>query len=133
MKKFTLLTMSFLLLLFVTPVVTQAAYDPYEEACNSGSGKKFDPADHATACQEDGSNPLFGTDGVINKVATGIVMVGSAVAVIFMMMGGYKMILSNGDSKKFADGRSTMIYAAVGLVIFVLAKALVSFIMARIS
>lgn len=129
----TLLIIPALLFVFLVPQVATAAYDPYLEACNSGSDRKYDPAAQAAACQEKGTNPLYGSDGVINKVATGIVLVGSSIAVIFMIMGGYKMMLANGDSTKFSAGKNTMIYASVGLVVFVLAKALVSFVVTRIG
>lgn len=87
-----------------------------------------------SACNNDpDKNPLFGNDGLLNKITLGIAMVAGFVAIIFMIIGGYKMILSNSDKQAFTNGRNTLIYAAIGLIVIVIARALVSFVITRIG
>lgn len=95
-------------------------------ACSELVDKNGNPKSNA-------ENPLYGSDGLLNNISRGIAIVAGSIAVIFMIIGGYKMILSNSDKQAFTNGRNTLIYAAVGLVIITIAQALVSFIITRIT
>jgi hypothetical protein len=50
------------------------------------------------------------------------------IAVLFIIIGGYKMIISRGDEKKFESGRQTVTYALIGLVVAILAFAMITVI-----
>lgn len=54
--------------------------------------------------------------------------IGALVAVGYIVYGGFKFILSNGEPDRAAGARSTIINAIVGLVIAILATGIVSFI-----
>ena len=55
-----------------------------------------------------------------------ILMVVSAVgAIIFIIIGGIKMITAGGDPKSLASARNTVFYALIGLVVIALAFAIV--------
>lgn len=110
---------------------TSYAQDPLSSACSKLPAEE---QKKNSACSHDPEkNPLFGPEGLLNKVALGIAVVAGFIAVIFMIIGGYKMILSNSDKQAFTNGRNTLIYAAVGLVIITIAQTLVSFIITRIG
>jgi hypothetical protein len=49
-------------------------------------------------------------------------------AIIFIIVGGLQMALAAGNSKRFAQGRETVLYASVGLAIAIAAFAIVKFI-----
>lgn len=49
-------------------------------------------------------------------------------AVFFVIYGGIKMITSQGSPDKIAQSRQTLIYAAVGLVVAIIARVAVQFI-----
>ena len=51
------------------------------------------------------------------------------VAVIMIIVGGLKFVLSGGDANKVADAKKTIIYAIVGIVIAVLAVTIVHLVM----
>jgi Type IV secretion system pilin len=128
-----LLIISILAVSFLIPITTFAAApkNPLQKACEASTGAY----NQSSACLDsrNGSNPLFGSDGIINKVANGVALVAGAIAVIYMILGGLRMITSTGESQAFKDGRSTLIYAAVGLVVVSLARAIVGFILGRLS
>jgi hypothetical protein len=49
-----------------------------------------------------------------------------AVAVLFMVIGGYNMVSSNGDPKKYGAGLDTLKYAVLGLIIAIASFAIVT-------
>lgn len=51
-----------------------------------------------------------------------------AVAVLFMVIGGYNMVSSNGDPKKYGSGLDTLKYAVLGLIIAIASFAIVTVI-----
>ena len=55
------------------------------------------------------------------------------VAVIMVMLGGFWYITSNGDAAKATRGRTTIMYALIGLVIVALAQVIVRFVIGLIA
>lgn len=130
MKRF-LLILSILLVFVLVPASTTHAANPLKPACDELSESQ---QKDSTVCSADSTtNPLFGKDGLLNKITRGVAAVAGSVAIILMIIGGYKMMLSNSDKAAFASGRSTLIYAAVGLAVIVIAQALIGFIITRIG
>lgn len=91
------------------------------------------------ACAALGSNgdcsstPANGTD--LNSIVKAVINIMSAivgiVAVIMLIVGGFKYVTSNGDSSAISSAKSTITYALVGVVIAVLAQAIVQFVLAK--
>ncbi len=52
-------------------------------------------------------------------------------AVIMIIVGGLRYILSNGDSQKVSSAKNAIIYAIVGLVIVALAQVIVRYVFSR--
>lgn len=63
------------------------------------------------------------------QLAFGII---AGVAVLFVVIGGLRFVISEGDPQDTAKARNTMIYAVVGLIIAVSAEILVTFVLHRI-
>lgn len=70
---------------------------------------------------------------ILDKLADWLIKLGALVAIIFIIVGGYKMITSAGDPKEFETGKKALLYAAIGLVVILIAKAIVSFIQNIVS
>lgn len=64
-------------------------------------------------------------------VADIISFVAGGIAVIFIIIGGFRYVTSSGDSSKVASARSAIIYAAVGIVVVLLARVIVSFVLSE--
>ena len=75
---------------------------------------------------------LFGNDGVFKNVTNTILYIVGIIAVIMLIVGGIKYITSGGDSKKVTDAKNTVLYAIIGLVICLLAFAIVNFVVTTI-
>ena len=76
---------------------------------------------------------LIGPEGVFTRltnIALGII---GALSVIMLVWGGLRYILSGGDSKKVTDAKNTILYAIIGLIIAVLAYAIVNFVLNTLS
>lgn len=58
------------------------------------------------------------------NIAIGII---AAISVMFVVIGGLRYVLSDGDPQKSSRARETIIYAVVGLLIAITAEALVAF------
>ena len=55
------------------------------------------------------------------------------ISVIMLVWGGLRYILSGGDNKKVTDAKNTILYAIIGLIIAVLAFAIVNFVLNAIG
>lgn len=55
------------------------------------------------------------------------------IAVIMIIVGGFKYITSGGDSGNITSAKNTIIYAVIGLVIVALAQFLVQFVLDKAS
>lgn len=75
------------------------------------------------------NNNLMGTVNTIINVIIGIV---GFVAVVMMIMGGISFITSQGDSTKVAKARNTILYGVVGLIVAILAFAIVNFVLSSV-
>lgn len=79
-------------------------------------------------CPED----LFGNAGVFKQVTNTILYIVGIIAVIMLIIGGIKYVISGGDSKKVTDAKNTVLYAIIGLVIAFLAFAIVNFVISAL-
>ena len=77
-----------------------------------------------TDCPEN----LFGDQGVFKTVTNTVLYIVGVVAVIMLIIGGIKYVVSGGDAKKVTDAKNTVLYAIIGLIIAFLAFAIVNFV-----
>lgn len=127
MRKIRLLLASIgIISLSLTPALPVSATDVFEDVCRNGA------AADSTVCEQEGDDPLTGNEGIIIRAANVISVIGGVIAVIIMMYGGFLYITSRGDANKAATGRNAIIYAAIGLIIIVLAQSVVALVLSNI-
>lgn len=100
---------------------------------NAQPATPINPCNRLGGCLEginsyNSSDSRTGIVRLIVDVSRFLIFVGGGVAVFFIVLGGYSMITSNGDSKKFEQGRNTLVYAVIGLVVAVVSVTIVSLI-----
>lgn len=71
-------------------------------------------------------------EDVIINVINGVVGVFGIVATVFIIVGGVGYMTSNGDSGKVEKAKKTILYAVIGLIVSVLAFAIVNFVVANV-
>lgn len=87
----------------------------------------------AEAARCDGCpSDLFGNTGVFKKITNTILYIVGTVAVIMLIIGGIKYVISGGDGKKVTDAKNTVLYAIIGLVVCFLAFAIVNFVISAL-
>ena len=109
--------------LALAPMVYAAPSDAATQACAGVT------AAAGGSCTSDSS----GSD--INKLVNTIINLLSwiigVLAVIILIFGGFKFVISAGDSGRITSARSTIIYALVGLVVVALAQTIVKFVIGQ--
>lgn len=68
----------------------------------------------------------------INSVKNIVFGLAGSLAFLFIVIGGVRYILSRGDPNATAQAKNTIIYALVGLIVTILAYAIVGFVLGSI-
>ena len=76
---------------------------------------------------------LLGTDGAFTRITNTVLYAVGLIAVIMLVLGGFKYIISGGVSKKVDSAKNTILYAIIGLIIAVFAYAIVNFVIGAIG
>ena len=76
---------------------------------------------------------LTGSDGVFEVVVNVLLFIIGAVSVIMLIYGGIRYTTSGGNTNSVTAAKNTVIYSIVGLVISILAYAIVNFVVTNIK
>lgn len=77
----------------------------------------------------EGSNCTLGA--TIKTVTNVLLFIIGAVAVIMIILGGIRYVTSNGESAQITAAKNTILYSVIGLVVALLAYAIVNFIIGQ--
>ena len=95
-------------------------------------------------CDSDGGNPIL--EGAcqakdpsqqsdlqvnIENITNFLLYAIGVVSVIMLIIGGFRYVLSQGDQKAAESARNTILYAIIGIVIAILAFAIVRFVVGQ--
>ncbi len=92
---------------------------------------------HAIGTIQDGANSargadqpldLFGDAGVFSKISSVLLFIVGAIAVIMIVIGGLRYVISGGDATQVQSAKNTILYALVGIIVAILAYAAVNFV-----
>jgi hypothetical protein len=88
------------------------------------------PSATISACQESGNESFsFLAQRIINIFS---IVVG-AVSVIMIIIGGFRYIISGGDSTGVSGAKNTILYAIVGLIIVLFAQVIIRFVLTNVK
>lgn len=73
-----------------------------------------------------------GLMGIVQTIINVIIGVVGVVAVVMMIIGGISFITSQGDTNKVTKARNTILYGVVGLIVAMLAFAIVNFVLGEL-
>ncbi len=80
--------------------------------------------------------PCDASGNNINTILTTVINVVSfivgVIAVIMLIIGGFKFVTSGGDSNNVASARNTILYAVIGLVVVAIAQFIVKFVLVKV-
>jgi hypothetical protein len=94
-----------------------------------------DPINQGAACSQPAgtSGNLFGAGSIFSIISNTLVFLVGAISVIFLIIGGLRYVISNGDSKNVEAAKNTILYAIIGIVIAIIAYALVNFVITTLG
>lgn len=117
----TAIVTMFVFLAFPADAVAQT---PKDEVCKGVSGVT------GKACDDAGL--IGGLDSTIATVIDLLSVVIGVIAVVMIIIGGLKYIMSGGDSNSTSSAKNTILFALVGLVIVALAQVIAEFVLFKI-
>lgn len=71
---------------------------------------------------------LFGNSGVFSEISSVLLFIVGAIAVIMIVIGGLRYVISGGDASQVQAAKNTILYSLVGIIIAILAYAAVNFV-----
>lgn len=81
--------------------------------CSKGAGQQTD---------------LFGQSGIFKRITDVMLFIIGAISVIMLIIGGIRYVVSGGEAAAIQSAKNTILYAIVGVVISILAYAVVNFV-----
>lgn len=97
--------------------VSAVAYDPCADAPNS------------TLCKNKDADIMVSVKNIVNI----LLFVLGALAVVMIIVGGIKYVVSAGDAKQVEAAKNTIMYAVIGVVVALLAGAIVNFVLTTLT
>lgn len=77
------------------------------------------------------STPTVGA--ALNVVVQILIFLIGMLSVVMIIVGGIKIVVSNGDPGRYKSGRDTITYAIVGLILALIAYSIVIFIASNVK
>jgi len=82
----------------------------------------------ALARGTDQATSLFGATGIFTTVSNVMLFIVGAISVIMVIIGGLRYVISGGNSSNVTAAKNTILYAVVGLVVSIMAFAIINFV-----
>lgn len=76
----------------------------------------------------DQATNLFGNAGIFTTITNVMLFVVGAISVIMVVVGGLRYVVSGGNSSNITTAKNTILYAIVGLIIAIMAYAVINFV-----
>lgn len=89
-------------------------------------------ANTSSVCEARGTDQLFGPNSIWTRILNTLIFVIGAVAVLLIIIGGLRYVLSAGDQASITGAKNTILYAVVGLAVAILSGAIVNFVLSRL-
>ena len=79
------------------------------------------------------SSPTCTGGSIFQSVANVLIFLVGAIAVIMLIVGGLRYVLSSGSSSAVEGAKNTILYAIIGIVVAALAFAAVNFVVGKLG
>ena len=112
-----------------TPVATYAA------DCSTNAPDITQGPSGGAACAKpaSGATDLFGPGGIFVTITNILLFIIGAIAVIMLIIGGVRYVISSGDQTAVTNAKNTILYAIIGIVVAFLAFAAVNFVTGQLT
>lgn len=113
------------------PAYASCADTPNTPACAAQRGVDATGTKNNT-CGESGDQPC-NIGHTLKTIINVLLFIIGSLAVIMIIIGGIRYVISNGDSSQITNAKNTIQYAVIGLVVALLAYAIVNFIVTQFT
>lgn len=111
-------------------VVCLASAPSYADIdCGTNSGFTYDTVTHTCVPNDGPTTDLWGT---VSTIINWVLAIVGVIATFMIIIGGIQYSTSAGDSGKVKKAKDTILYGIIGLVISLLAAAIVNFVLSGI-
>ena len=98
-------------------------------ACTSAADCVQDGADKAGGKSSNTADPKE----IIQTIVRILLFLIGAVSVIMIIIGGFRYVISQGDSGAVTSAKNTILYAVIGLVVAILAYAVIHYVIGALA
>lgn len=114
---------SFVCGLLLSPILVSSTSYALDSRAESGFKKGI---------KNSGGTSSSNVGSTIQNAINILLYIAGIIAVIYVVVGGFRYVLSNGDSGAITKAKNTIIYALIGLAVVVMAYAIVNFVLDNI-
>jgi hypothetical protein len=122
-KIFLPLVVALLLVPVLVPASASAAVQ--NSVCHGANSLTIASGDSTATCPDQGAT----FDNLIKNILIFLSAIVGTVAVVMLIVGGFRYITSGGNSEAVGKAKNTIIYALIGLVIVAIAQIVVQFVL----
>ena len=103
---------------------------PTYAACDTAGGLSG-----AAECAKSEDQPadLFADGGAFQDITDVLLFIIGAVSVVMLIIGGIRYTISQGDSSAVTGAKNTILYAVIGLVVAILAYAVIHYVIGALA
>lgn len=84
-------------------------------------------ANSLVGCQPTGLPTVGAGSNQLSNILALVFATLAAISVLMIIIGGFRLVISNGDPQNISTAKNTIIFSVIGLVIALTAEAIVSF------
>lgn len=96
-----------------------------------GANLRYTSEPNSNECTFNGLQATEKLNNIISEVINFFSVIIGVVAVLMIIVGGFRYIISGGDSGNVTSAKNTILYAIIGLLIVVFAQFIVKFILSK--
>lgn len=102
-----------------------------QNATCTGADLKYTTKVNNKECSFDGLDASAKFNKIIQEVINFFSIIIGIIAVLMIIVGGFRYIISGGDSGNITTAKNTILYAIIGLIIVAFAQSIVKFILSK--
>jgi len=126
------LLMSVVLMLgLAAPALAQDAQQQINNGLCAGSNLQF--TENPGQCEVAGTDATTRINNIIHTIVNLLSAIVGVVAVIMIIVGGFRYITSGGNDTSVTSAKNTILYAIIGLVVVALAQLIVRFTLSKLT
>jgi hypothetical protein len=109
-----------------------ASADVSQSDINNGlcAGSNIDFTNTNKSCSTNGASDA---NSLVKTVINVLSLIVGAVAVVMLIVGGFRYVTSGGKQESVAGAKNTILYALIGLVIVAVAQIVVRFVLSNVT